>query len=127
MSSRPGHDSRRCGLAPTGAGSKSATGASPITAGTRLRGSESSILRRKVANIVGSASGSFIVGFILMDAWSVRQISVCLLLVALIPGAFLLFHAGRIARIVGSFGCCIAVLIALLSPLLFSNLYLNLL
>src|ERR1700674_2695057 len=52
MSSRPGHDSRRCGLAPTGAMSKSATGASRITAGTRLRGSESSILRRKVARQV---------------------------------------------------------------------------
>jgi spermidine synthase len=80
-----------------------------------------------LANIVGSASGSFIAGFILMDIWSIRQISVGLLFVALIPGAFLLVHSGRKARLLGSFGFCVAVLIALFSPPLFSNLYLNLL
>jgi SAM-dependent methyltransferase len=80
-----------------------------------------------LANIIGSASGSFIVGFILMDVWSIREISVCLLFLALIPAEVLLFHGSRGARILGGVGFCVAVLIALLSPALFSDLYLNLL
>lgn len=80
-----------------------------------------------LANIVGSASGSFSVGFILMDVWSIRPISVGLLVAALIPGTSVLFHGGRKARILGSCGLCVAVLIALFSRPLFSNLYLNLL
>ena len=43
-----------------------------------------------LANIIGSASGSFFTGFVLMDVWSTRGISVFLALLGLAMVAFLL-------------------------------------
>ena len=80
-----------------------------------------------LANIVGSATGSFIVGFILMDVWSIREISVCLMFAALVPAGLLLFHGSPKTRTFGSLGFGFALLIALFSPQLFSDIYLNLL
>ncbi len=81
-----------------------------------------------LANIVGSAGGSFIVGFILMDVWSIREISVCLLVAAIVPAALLLFHeSSSKGRMAGGLGFFVALLILVCSPVLFSNLYLNLL
>jgi spermidine synthase len=76
-----------------------------------------------IANIIGAASGSFVVGFTLMDRWSLPTISLLLLGAAVISGALLLPHSDGMARRLIVFGSVIALLIALFSPRLFSNLY----
>ena len=54
--------------------------------------------RLYLANIVGSASGTFLVGFVLMDHWSMRQISEFLLLLALGMAAAIQWHLPRSVR-----------------------------
>lgn len=79
-----------------------------------------------VANIVGSASGSLITGFVLMDVWSIRAISVFLALLGLAIGATLLAMSGasrgvRLAAI--GAGSLVGVVVWLLAPALFHDLY----
>ncbi len=76
-----------------------------------------------LANILGSASGSFVVGFVLMDRWSLRTISSFLLGLGVMAGAILLPRAHRRAKQLILFGSAAAVVLALLSPWLFSQLY----
>lgn len=79
-----------------------------------------------VANIVGSAGGSFVTGFILMDRWSLRGISVFLAVLGLALCASLLFIGevrgrfpmGRAAVVVAA-----AVVVVLLSGPLFDTAY----
>jgi len=79
-----------------------------------------------LANIVGSATGSFVTGFVLMDAWSTRGISVFLALAGLAMVAFLVLasrpspalRAGGAAAIVATAAAC-----ALSSASLFDGLY----
>ncbi|HTM12947.1 MAG TPA: fused MFS/spermidine synthase [Bryobacteraceae bacterium] len=76
-----------------------------------------------IANIIGSAAGSFVVGFILMDYLSLRSICLCLLGMAVLSAGALLGRTGH--RLPGfvSTGALAALVIALLSPQLFSKLY----
>lgn len=48
-----------------------------------------------LANIIGSSSGSFLTGFVLMDAWSTREIGTFLALVGFAMVAVLAFLAAR--------------------------------
>ena len=78
------------------------------------------------SNIVGSALGSFIVGFVLMNFWGVRDISVFLVVLGLALGISLLVVGGTSRRevysaLVGGGAICVAVLV-LANPL-FHDLY----
>ena len=78
------------------------------------------------SNIVGSALGSFIVGFVLMNFWGARDISVFLVLIG-VALAISLLAAGRPSRremrstLAGTGAICVAILI-LANPL-FNDLY----
>jgi spermidine synthase len=77
-----------------------------------------------VANIVGSALGSLVVGFMLMNEFGLMQIAIQLALLAVLTGALvLLFSDGRMR--VPSIGKLVAVPVALGAILLCSPLYLN--
>src|SRR5439155_610725 len=79
--------------------------------------------QRYVANIIGSASGSYIVGFVLMDHWPVQSISLFLLALAAVSAVLLLpLSTGRTRRFT-AFGLAAAMLVGLLSPRLFANFY----
>lgn len=80
-----------------------------------------------LANIIGSAFGSIVVGFILMDIWSTQQISICLLGASVIPAGILLHRGSPGVRVGGGAAFFIALLIAVFSRDLFSDLYLHLL
>ena len=78
------------------------------------------------SNIVGSALGSFVVGFVLMNIWGVRDISVFLVLVGVALGISLLAAGGPSRRemhsaLAGAGAICVAIL-ALANPL-FNDLY----
>lgn len=78
------------------------------------------------SNIVGSALGSFIVGFVLMNFWGVRDISVLLVLIGVALGIALLAAGGSSRRemriaLAGAGAVCVAIL--LLANPLFSDLY----
>ena len=78
------------------------------------------------SNIVGSALGSFIVGFVLMNYWGVRDISVFLVLLGIALGICLLAAGGPSRRemytaLTGGGAICVVVLV-LANPL-FNNLY----
>ena len=76
-----------------------------------------------VANIIGSASGSYIVGFVLMDHWPVQSISLFLLALAAVSAVLLLpLSTGRTRRFT-AFGLAAAMLVGLVSPRLFANFY----
>ncbi len=78
------------------------------------------------SNIVGSALGSFIVGFVLMNFWGVRDISVFLVLLGVALGISVL-AVGRPSRremlseLAGAGTVCVAIL--LLANPLFTDLY----
>jgi len=79
-----------------------------------------------LANIVGSAAGSFLTGFVLMDVWSTQVITVALSLLGLVM-VLLLFLASRPAKGTLSAGLGVValsgVLIVLTTPLLFDHFY----
>jgi spermidine synthase len=78
------------------------------------------------SNIVGSALGSFIVGFVLMNFWGVRDISVFLVLLGVALGISVLVAGGPSRRemyraLAGGGAICVAVFV-LANPL-FNDLY----
>lgn len=76
-----------------------------------------------LGNIAGSASGSFLVGFVLMNCWSVRTICVFLLVLGTCAGvALLLTRHGRMTR-AATIGLVGAVVLASASGPLFSRIY----
>jgi len=79
-----------------------------------------------LANIIGSAAGSFLTGFVLMDAWSTPTISLFLASVGLVMVA-LLFFASRPTKPSLSLGLGTVALAAaasvFASPSLFDHLY----
>ena len=78
-----------------------------------------------VANILGSTLGSLVIGFILMDEFGLKQISVQLALLAALTGTLVLFFAsGRVQ--LPSWGKLVAVPVVLAAIFLSSPLYFNL-
>jgi len=77
-----------------------------------------------VSNIVGSALGSFLVGFIVLDHWSTRATSLLLLGLGFLAAAVLSFLAGPKAQkgafFAGTFAC---VALACASGPVFSGIY----
>jgi len=78
------------------------------------------------SNIIGSALGSFVVGFVLMNFWGTRGISVFLVLVGVALGISLLAAGGSSRRemrlaLAGAGALCVAI-VALANPL-FNDLY----
>ncbi len=76
-----------------------------------------------LANIVGSASGSFVVGFVLMNHWPVQTICSVLLATGTLAAFFLSLHNGSRATRLAVCGLVSAALVFLCSSRLFSNLY----
>ena len=76
-----------------------------------------------IANIIGSAGGSFVVGFILMDYLPLRNICLCLLAMAVLVSGILVWRSGRRPPRFAIAGLVVALVISFLSPQLFSNLY----
>jgi len=82
------------------------------------------LARLYLANIVGSAAGSFVTGFLLMDALPFATISLGLALAGLALGAVLLLSDG--ARAAGRRGpavVALALLVLLAGPALYDGLY----
>lgn len=78
-----------------------------------------------LANIAGSVLGTLLIGFILMDHWSIRQISVFLALLGLLLGAALFLPIVRRVRLAASL-CIITILAAAItkySEPLFDKVY----
>jgi spermidine synthase len=78
------------------------------------------------SNIVGSALGSFIVGFVLMNFWGVRDISVMLVLLGVALGIGLLLAGGSSWREMRSTliaGTALCVAIFVIAGPLFNDLY----
>ncbi|MGA6970825.1 MAG: hypothetical protein WBY93_04290 [Candidatus Binatus sp.] len=78
------------------------------------------------SNIIGSALGSFVVGFVLMNFWGVRDISVFLVLLGVALSIGLLAAGQRSGRemrlaLVGAGGICVAIV--LFANPLFNDLY----
>jgi spermidine synthase len=76
-----------------------------------------------VANIAGSALGSLIVGFVLMDYWSVRSISLFLLACGTGTAFFAMLASKVRLRALGAIGFAAAIVLAPLSGQLFSRIY----
>jgi len=77
-----------------------------------------------LSNIVGSALGSFLVGFVILDHWSTGATSVTLLgFGAAIASILALMAKPRPSKIAVAFACVICVLAAVLSPKLYSGIY----
>jgi predicted membrane-bound spermidine synthase len=78
-----------------------------------------------LSNIVGSAAGSFVVGFVLMDLWPLSRIAVVLVLAGVTLGALLLARPLSRKNLVAALGGCTAilVLIVFLTAPLFSHAY----
>jgi len=85
----------------------------------------SQLSRMYLANILGSTMGTFLVGFILMDHWSMGQISVFLLLLGLAMAAAIQIHIARSGRRIVLLGGIAAGAIAaiLLAPVIFGTIY----
>lgn len=78
-----------------------------------------------LSNIVGSAAGSFVVGFVLMDHWTLSQISLALALAGVSIGAVLLARALRREQVATAMAACATVAIilsALINPV-FHRIY----
>jgi spermidine synthase len=79
-----------------------------------------------LGNIFGSVAGSWLVGFVLMDIWPLRGISVFLALLGLAV-AFGLAYAGRLdfrgKAMTAGLGVCICVAVGFSSGPLFANVY----
>ncbi|HLJ28059.1 MAG TPA: spermidine synthase [Candidatus Angelobacter sp.] len=78
-----------------------------------------------LSNIVGSASGSFVVGFIAMDLWPLSRIALALALLGVLLGAILLLSSVSRPKVLAAVGACAgtAGLMVLLAGPLFGNLY----
>jgi len=85
----------------------------------------SRLSRLYAANIVGSTLGTFMVGFILMDHWSIQQISVFLLLLGLAMGAAIQVRMLRNGRRFAMLASVAAVALAaiLTEPATFGAVY----
>ena len=79
-----------------------------------------------LSNIIGSAAGSFVVGFILMDVLPLQKISAGLGMLGVLTGAALL-AASRVSRVrlMTSLGSCAVIIAAmgLSAPALFNHVY----
>ena len=76
-----------------------------------------------LSNILGSASGSFVVGFIVMDLWPLSRIALALALSGIALGTILLLSSvSKKKMVVAAFACIAGFMIVLTGPL-FSNLY----
>jgi spermidine synthase len=78
------------------------------------------------SNIVGSALGSFIVGFVLMNFWGVREISVLLVLIGVALGTGLLMAGGASLREMRSAlaaGGALCIALFVVATPLFHDLY----
>ena len=80
-----------------------------------------------VANIIGSASGSFVVGYFLMDWLTVRSLSLCLLTASIAVTLVLLLRGAAYRRRFAVAGIAVALVLAGASAVLYSNLYARLL
>jgi predicted membrane-bound spermidine synthase len=78
-----------------------------------------------VSNIVGSTAGSLVIGFVLMNHFGLRQISLQLSFLAAMTGAFILLFSHRKFQAQHG-GTMIAILISLLGISAASPLYINL-
>jgi spermidine synthase len=77
-----------------------------------------------LSNIVGSALGSFLVGFVILDHWSTGATSTALLgFGAAIAAILALMAKPRPSKTAVAFACAICVLAAVLSPKLYSGMY----
>jgi spermidine synthase len=78
-----------------------------------------------IANILGSAMGTFLVGFVLMDHWSMQQISLFLLLLGLTMAAAIQAHIARKRRRIALLGgiAALAVAAILTAPAIFGTIY----
>jgi spermidine synthase len=78
-----------------------------------------------LANIVGSASGSFVIGFIAMDHWLLSRVCLVLALIGLFIGAALLASSGSRKKIIPALGGCLAVALLTIgvNGTLFHDLY----
>jgi spermidine synthase len=76
-----------------------------------------------LSNIVGSALGSYLIGFIVLDHWSTRAVSVLLLALGFVI-ALVLTLISRPVKVTGpAIAFCACVLLAATSGLLFSSMY----
>jgi spermidine synthase len=78
-----------------------------------------------LSNILGSAAGSFFVGFILMDVWPLSTIALSLALIGILLGTALLVSRMPSRKLVPLLagGAMLALVILLVTPPLFSNIY----
>src|SRR5262249_35891912 len=80
-----------------------------------------------LGNIIGSASGSFVIGFILMDVWPLSKIAVALALTGVAVGTLLIILSGKagLLRLSSAFAVCLlaGTVIVISSGPLFTNLY----
>ena len=78
-----------------------------------------------LSNIVGSVAGTLLVGFTLMDIWSIRQISIFLAIVGLLFGTGFLLTVVRGKVLVATIGgmAALASLIVVCSGALFDRVY----
>lgn len=77
-----------------------------------------------LSNIIGSALGSYVVGFIVLDHFSTRVTSILLLAVGVIVASTLAVLAGRqVSKLVLVAGCAVCAVLALSSKPLFSGMY----
>jgi spermidine synthase len=73
-----------------------------------------------LSNILGSAAGSFVVGFVLMDYWTLRQIAVALAVAGVAIGGALLAGAFERWKLITAITGCVGlvlILIAIANPL----------
>lgn len=80
-----------------------------------------------MSNIIGSATGSFIIGFILMDIWPLSRIAVVLALLGIGLGLLVVIQCGNIdaKEVTAALMVCLLVVMAIVgsSGRLFANVY----
>jgi predicted membrane-bound spermidine synthase len=79
-----------------------------------------------LSNMIGSALGSFVVGFLLMDVWPVRSISVGLVVLGIAVGLCLVGVSKATARHLATVGLMFVIAVAAIPPtakILYSNIY----
>jgi spermidine synthase len=79
-----------------------------------------------LGNIIGSASGSFVIGFILMDVWPLSKIAVALALTGVAVGTLLILRSPKagVLRLTAALACVLSgTLIVISSRPLFTDLY----